>query len=275
GKIMVEYFTSTAETLAAQIDRSRELIEERGTPLQRAWLFNSLALLGLRRERYRASEETVEQARKGWELLEQVEARQEVSDIGFIYAFSLLWADRLDEAESHLLEILAEADRVGYATVQARCVAYLALIGRKRGRVEEARRWAERTLAVAETGGMAEYAAAAEAHLAWAALREGRLDEAAPRARRAHAEGRTMGGAYRVLTWITAWPLLGVELAEGNVDEAAGLARELLSPEAQPAPDPVARALAEAVGAIEDSDPEGARERLAEAARLAASEGYL
>lgn len=276
GTIMVEYFTSTPEILAAQIARSRPIIEAHGTPLQRAWLFNSLALLGLRRERFRASAETVDQARRGFELLDQVEERQEVSDIRFIYAFSLLWADRLDEAEEHLLDVLAEADRVGYSTVQARCVAYLALIARKRGTIEDARRWAERTLTVAEAGGMPEYTAAAEAHLAWAALREGRVEEAMERARTAHEAGRTIGGVYRVLTWITAWPLLGACLAQGRVAEAAGLARELLAPEAQPAPPEIAAALTDAVGAVDAGDEARANERLTEAAGLAAAgSGYL
>ena len=78
-----------------------------------------------------ASSETVAHARAGYESTLEAEARLETLDIHFIYAFSLLWAGRLDESERHLFEILEEADRVGYATIQARCVAYLAVIGRK------------------------------------------------------------------------------------------------------------------------------------------------
>jgi hypothetical protein len=84
-----------------------------------------------------------------------------------------------------------------------------------------------------------------------------------------------MGGAYRVLTWITAWPLLGVELAEGNVEEAAGLARELLEPAAQPVPPAIAEALAGAVAAAETGDLATARERLLAAASLARNPGFL
>lgn len=275
GRIMLQYFTSTPEVLAEQIERSRPVVEERGTPLQRAILFNSMALLGLRRERYVASDRTVDHARAGYEATRAVEARLEVGDVRFVYAFSLLWSGRLDEAEAHLREILAEADRVGYATVQARCVAYLALIGRKRGDVGAARSWAQRTLAVAAASGMAEYVAAAEAHLAWASLREGDRQGAADRARRAYEEGEKMGGAYHVLAWIVAWPLLAVCLDDGDLDQALELARRLLAPEVQPAPAPVREALAAAVVAAEAGNVGLARERLFEAAGLAREPGYL
>ncbi|HET6617066.1 MAG TPA: AAA family ATPase [Gemmatimonadota bacterium] len=275
GKIMLVYFTSTPEVLAEQIERSSVVIEVRGTPFQRAWFSSMSALLGLRQERYQASRATVAHAREGYEAAQQLETRVETADILFVYAFCLLWAGALDEAQRHLEEILVEAERMGYVTVQSRCVSYLALIGRKRGDVATARRWAERTLEVAAAGGMSEYVAAAEAHLSWAARREGNLEEAAMRARRAFDEGEKMGGAYHVLAWITTWPLLGVRLDEGDLDGALALGRRLLDPERQPAPTPIANALAEAIDAAEAGDRERASDRLADAARLAREPGYL
>jgi hypothetical protein len=192
-----------------------------------------------------------------------------------VYAFSLLWAGRLDESERHLRELLAEAERVGYATIQSRCVAYLALIHRKRGDVAETRRWATRTLEVCAASGMTEYVAAAEAHLAWADLREGKIREAGERARRAYEEGEKMGGAYRVLVWIVTWPMLGVRLQEEDLDGSIALARMLLAPEAQPATDPVRKALASAVSAADAGERDGAQELLREAAARAREPGYL
>ena len=275
GRIMLQYFTSTADVLAEQIERSAPVVEARGTALQRALLFNSMALLGLRRERYVASAKTVEHARAGFDATFDVEPRLEVADVRFVYAFSLLWADRLDESERHLRELLAEAERVGYATLQSRCIAYIALIHRKRGDVAGARRWAYRTLEAGAASGMAEYVAAAESHLAWAALREGNLPEAADRARRAHEEGEKMGGAYRVLAWIVTWPLLAVSLEEGDLERAVGLARSLLAPEVQPATEPVREALGEAVAAADAGDRDLAYARVREAAARAREPGYL
>ncbi|HJU86558.1 MAG TPA: hypothetical protein VJ788_04225, partial [Gemmatimonadota bacterium] len=275
GRIMLQYFTSTPEVLVEQIERSGPIVEARGTALQRALLFNSKALLGLRRERYVASAETVEHARAGYDATLGVEPRLEVGDVRFVYAFSLLWAGRLDESERHLRELLAEAERVGYATIQSRCVAYLALIHRKRGDLAETRRWATRTLEVSAASGMAEYVAAAEAHLAWADLREGKTREAGERARRAFEEGEKMGGAYRVLVWIVTWPMLGVSLREGDLDRSIALARLLLAPEAQPATKPVREALAEAVALWEAGDGDRARARLHQAATQAREPGYL
>ena len=275
GRIMLQYFTSTPDVLAAQIERSGPVVEARGTALQRALLFNSMALLGLRRERYVASAETVEHARAGYEATFDVEARLEVGDVRFVYAFSLLWAGRLDESERQLRELLAEAERVGYATIESRCVAYIALIHRKRGDVEGTRRWAHRMLEVSAASGMSEYVAAAEAHLAWAALREGKLLDAADRARRAYDEGEEMGGAYRVLAWIVTWPLLAVRLGESDLEGALELARTLLSPDVQPATEPVREALAGAVGAAVAGQWDLASIRLQEAAERAREPGYL
>ena len=84
-----------------------------------------------------------------------------------------------------------------------------------------------------------------------------------------------MGGAYHVLTWITAWPALGASLAEGDQESALALARELLDPAAQPAPPTIAEALTEAVAAVETGDHATARERLLAAATLARSPGFL
>jgi hypothetical protein len=84
-----------------------------------------------------------------------------------------------------------------------------------------------------------------------------------------------MGGAYHVLTWITAWPALGASLAEGDLEAAFALARELLDPAAQPAPPAIAEALIGAVAAADAGDPATARERLLAAATLARGPGFL
>jgi hypothetical protein len=217
----------------------------------------------------------VEHARAGYDATFAVEPRLEVADVRFVYAFCLLWAGRLEESERHLRELLVEAERVGYTTIQSRCVAYIALIHRKRGDVAGVRRWAHRTLQVGAAGGMAEYVAAAEAHLAWAALREGEPAQAGELARRAHAEGEKMGGAYHVLAWIVTWPFLAVCLMEGDLDRAVALARALLSPEIQPAEPSVRDALAAAVTAADAGDADLARSRLREAASRAREPGYL
>ena len=275
GRVALQYFTSTADVLADQLELSGPIVEARGTALQRALLFNSRALLGLRREQYVASAKTVEHARAGYDATFAVEPRLEVGDVRFVYAFSLLWAGRLEESEDHLRELLAEAERVGYATIQSRCVAYIALIHRKRGDVEGTRRWANRTLEVGAASGMAEYVAAAEAHLAWADLREGNLADAADHARRAHEEGEKMGGAYRVLAWIVTWPLLAVSLHEKDLDRAIELARSLIAPDVQPATEPVREALAGAVAAADAGERDLAFDRLREAAERAREPGYL
>ncbi len=245
GRVMLDYFLSDTDELAQRLSGSRPLIEAHGTPLQRGRLFATLALLGFRRERYAPSDETVAVARRAWEAVNESDDLAERVDIQFCYGFALLWAGRYAEAEGRLTEVLTLAERIGDTTTRARCVAYLALLERRRGRVDAAREWAERAMAVAAEGGMLEYTAAAHAHLAWCDLRDGDLDAAEDHARESRALWEKLGGPYRLLAWIPAWPALGVAVARGRRADALDLARFLLDPERQPMPEGIAAELRE------------------------------
>ena len=192
----------------------------------------------------------------------------------FIYGFSLLWANRLDDAEKQLTETLERAISVGDITLQSRCLTYLTLVHRKRGDVEAVETCAGRSLQAAETGGMTEYLAQANANLAWVAGRKGNLHELGQRSRAAIELWKLLPvpGPYVSMAWIAEWPALGLAFQQGSLDEALAYARSLLEPDRQPMPQDVSQSLRSALNA---SEPSAARMHLGNVVRVARLHGYL
>ncbi|HWC06903.1 MAG TPA: AAA family ATPase [Gemmatimonadota bacterium] len=274
GKLMLHYFMAAQAEIWGTIDRYREEFLAHGSPLQRGRLYNVMAVAGLQRERYVASSETVENARRAWETIEPSGVLHEAGHARFVYGFASLWAGRLEDADRELSATLALAERIGDLTLESRCVTYLALTHRKRGDITAARRYARRALEVAEAGGMTEYLAAAHAHLAWSAGREGRWDETEREGRAALELWEQIGGPYRLFLWMPVWPLLEAALARGRLEEAERHARVLLDPERQPMPEKLQQALEAATTAAESGESD-ARDRFSRLAELARVTGHL
>lgn len=272
-RIVLAYFMALLPRLDALLADTAELVGARGSPAQRAYFLQARALAALRRRRYVPDDETVAIARAAAEA-SVVMNPAEIGMTRFIYGFSLLWADRLDDAEVELRGTLERAERVGDITLQCRCLTYQTLIWRRRGRVEEVRWWAERALKLAEVGGMVEYVAQAQANLAWAARRTGDGRELERLARTAWERWQPLlqPGPYTFLAWIAEWPVLALELSRDAITEALKHARALLGPDRRPLPEDLTAALEDAVAA---ETLEAARPRLERAAEIATRYGYL
>jgi class 3 adenylate cyclase/tetratricopeptide (TPR) repeat protein len=272
-RALLAYFMAPVSRLDANIEAAGRLVEAHGTPAQRTNLLHIRALAALRRRRYIADAETVGMARAAAEASVLMNPA-EIGMTRFIHGFALLWADRLDEAEAELLGTLEGAERVGDVTLQSRCLTYLTLLYRKRGEMEEVRRWAARTLKVAEAGGMIEYIAQAQANLAWAAWRTRDIAEFERLAASAWDLWQTLPrpGPYVALAFIAEWPEFARELSRGHISEALDHARALIGPDLQPTPDHLTAALRDAVTA---QTPEAACPLLERAAEIAARYGYL
>jgi tetratricopeptide (TPR) repeat protein len=102
-----------AEELAEQM---KPVVEQQGTPEQRGKFFNSLALTGIRRERYVPSDLTVSYARSAVVAIQESDNLVETVWIQFIFGFVLLWYGALDEAEEELRKAQALTERVGDVT---------------------------------------------------------------------------------------------------------------------------------------------------------------
>jgi class 3 adenylate cyclase/DNA-binding SARP family transcriptional activator len=255
----LRYFTAPLELLQDSLATYRPIVERHGTPRQRAYVLGCMGTASLRAERYVTGEESLGYMRAS---LAAARASGDVGGIAeqrFVLGFALLWAWRLDEAEVELSEALAVAERLGLTTLLTRCLTYLTILQRRRDDVTGGRRFAELALHAAETAHMEEYVAQARANLAWVAWREGDDGRAAELARQAWSGWD--GYLQRVWAWSPVFPLLGLALRAGRLDEAGDLAEVLLDPTRQGLPP-----------AVDEPLRAG---RLTEAAAHAADYGYL
>ena len=272
-RLQLLYFGAPLETFEHEVGRVRPLVEARGTPAQRSFLFNWLGMAVLRRDRFVTGDETLAFERAALAAALETGSISRIAFARFAYGFCLLWSWKLDEAETEMQEGLALAERVGDATTAVRCLNYLGVIERKRESVDTARELANRTLEAAQRTEMLEYVFQARATLSWIAWRDGDHELAEEHAR-AVWPGWDEILIQRVFAWMPVWPLLGMALARGAEAEAVEHARTILDPTRQPMPPELESVLAEAVAAWEGDDPEVAA-RLEHAATLAARHGYL
>jgi hypothetical protein len=161
----------------------------------------------------------------------------------------------------------------GDVTLQARCLAYLLIVARRRGLGGEMVALAQRCLAVAGPARMLNYVGAAEAGLAWVAWRAGATAEAGRLARAALASWARFE-QVNPLQWQALWPLLGLALERDEVAEAIDHAGALLRPEQQALPDAVAGPLAAGLAAWAGGQAAAAGAHLAQALATARRMNY-
>lgn len=172
-----------------------------------------------------------------------------------------------------MLAGLKLAERAGDVTLQSRCLTYLTVICRKRGQVEETRRYVSRSLAVAATGQMLEYIGAAKANQAWIAWREGNLTGVQEKGRAALEAWQGIRGFP--IQWLARWPLIGVALVQDELSEAIQHARAVLPPPQQILPAALTMQVEEAIDAWEGGKLETVRTHLHRAIELAQETDYL
>ncbi|MGD8968912.1 MAG: hypothetical protein PVI07_15510, partial [Anaerolineae bacterium] len=182
----------------------------------------------------------------------------------FGLGFSLLWRDELAEAEDALQSALSLAERTGDIVLQARCLSFLTILGRRRGQVEDVRRAIPPSLAAARAAAVSQCVGTAQANLAWVAWREGALSEA-------EANGQAALETWKqfpnfMFQWTALWPLTGVALARREVGKAMDYVRILLDPLQQRPPEEMATALERALDAWDQDRADAAQRYLQQAA---------
>lgn len=269
-RLLLLYWWQRAEEMAARIDAIQSDVARHGTAEQRATLLGHLSRQANARNRYAPSKAGLDNARAALAALPVGADPEQRMVYQFGYGFNLLWHGELDEAEAEMEQALAAAELTGDVALQARCLAYLLLVARRRGLGGEVMALAHRCLAVAGPARMHNYTGAAEAGLAWVAWRARSTAEAGRLARAALASWRQFEQAYP-LQWQALWPLLGLALEQDQVGEAIGHAGALLRPDQQALPDALAGPLAEGVAAWAAEQAAAAGGYLAQA--LAAAQG--
>lgn len=249
-KMSLYYGLVRLEEMAALAERCRPVVGRYGTAMQRGEYHRGLQMLGLRRENYAVSDQTVEEGRAA------VDAFREAGDENALtltisgLGFTLLWAGHLQEAEAPMLEGLERTERAGDVAVMSRVLTYLHVLYRRRGELERVRHYAERALKLATERGQDEYAGMANASLAWLAWKQGTAAEAESLAR----EAVTLWAKAPLSTpfeWTARLVLIGLAAERGDVEEGTAQARALLQPQQQRLPAELTAALEQAAGAVD------------------------
>lgn len=275
-RIDVHYWLNSWETMAELANETETIVERHGTPAQRIRFLAALVLTHLLHERHGPSDQAVAEARAALALSETgLDAERAFHR--FLLSFALLWHGDLDEAEEQMLNALAEAKRTEDVSLQARCLTYLTMLQRKRGRVDGTHHYCTRGLAAAEAAVMPEYVGTARANLAWVAWRKGDVAEAQAHGRAALAAWQQLpvGHASCSFQWTALLPLIAVALARGSVEDAIAPARALLVSWQQRLPDAVTACVSEAIRNWEQGQEDSAASCLRDALDVAQRTGYL
>ena len=272
-KMWLRYWQRQVHKMAELAEKARPAVEQYGTPVQRARFFQVLVLIAQARDRYRATEETIELARASLSASQELNNPSFIALSRFMLGFSLLWRDELAEAQDALQSSLSLAERTGDVVLQARCLSFLTILSRRRGQVEDVRRYITPSLATATAAGVSQCIGTAHGNLAWVAWREGDLSEA-------EANGQAALETWKqypnfMFQWTALWPLTGIALARQELGRATDYVRILLDPLQQRLPEEIATALESCLAAWDQGQADIAQGHLQRAAEMARELGYL
>jgi len=276
-RMWLYYWLGQWHAMSELADQVRLGVEQHGTPTQCISFFLSLANMYSRRDRYVVSEETLAFCQTAVAISQESGNLGEIAWARFVLGFNQLWHGDLDGAEKQMQTALALAERTGDVVHQSRCLAYLTILYRKRGQLEEARQYVSRSLAAATAGQMVEYIGTTQANLAWVAWREGHMAQAEVNGRAALELWHQLpaGHSSCAFQWTALWPLISTAFLQDQVEQALDHARALLEPTQQRLPDALTAAVEKAIQAWEEDEAKTVRPYLSQAIELAQEMGYV
>jgi DNA-binding SARP family transcriptional activator len=264
----LQYWQNRLHEAAARIGALTALVEQHAAADQRIRYFISAAMICLRRDRYAPGEASRVYLHAAQALAQGSALAQSIPAIHFQLGFLHLWHGAPADAEERLRVALALAERSGDITLQARCLTYLACIGRLCGDVGVVRQRTEPLLKAAMQAQMPDYIAVAHACHAWLAERAGDLEAVFQHGEAALALWAGLPFDYP-FHWLALWPLLAAALRRNQLDLAVKYAHGLLHPSQQLLPAAVAAELQAADASMMAGQAAQAHSRLQTAVDLA------
>jgi tetratricopeptide (TPR) repeat protein len=273
-KMSLCYGLARLEQMEALAEGCRPVVERYGTAPQRGEYHRGQQMLGLRREHYAVSEQTVAEGQAAVEAFREAGDENNLTLTISGLGFTLLWAGRLDDAEALMLEGLECTERAGDVAVMSRVLTYLHVLYRRRGEGDQVRQYAHRALALSTERGQDEYAGLARASLAWLAWKEGRRAEAKKLALEAVALWQK-APLSTPFEWTARLVLLALEWERKSVSAAGEQIEAMLRPQQQRLPEGLSLALDEAKRAAQGQDASRAAESVGRVVEAARAGGYL
>ncbi|HZU68694.1 MAG TPA: AAA family ATPase [Ktedonobacteraceae bacterium] len=260
----------SVDEMTAIIEKAQDIVEKHGTAEQRGRFFQAVIARDSRRNRYMGSEQSLAYRRQGLATVLETGNKDLIGFGHFVLANGLLFSEQLEEAEEQMRMAMKLAEEIGSTPLLVRCLTFLAIILRRRGKVEEVRQVVARSLAMPE----ARNSAIIQGHQAWLAWRDGNLTgaEACGKTSLENRQGRQPTNSFQ---WVAIWPLAGVATTRGNFTEAIDYVRMLLDSTQQPPSEELRTLLESALKAWDAGQEAEAQEILQQAAPLAEQMGYL
>jgi DNA-binding SARP family transcriptional activator len=284
--MMRYYWLGDWAAMTPLADKARFIVELYGSARQRAAFYMALAYMCLRRDCYVTTDETLDYMRLYLHASQQVDDPSDLAFAKFNNGFAWLWRGDFNRADAFMHEAFTLAERIGDLDIQSRCLTYLTISARMRGRVDQVRLLNARSMAVAQAANRPEYIATAHANDAWLAWRD--HDQGAVEAHvrdalavEAHVRdalanwSQPVGGHALWFEWTAQFPLLAARLEHDDMARAIECARDLLHPSHLRLPDPLMATLEASVAACERGQANQARAHLERVIMLAQEMRYL
>jgi class 3 adenylate cyclase len=256
------------------LDAVRPVLEARGNASRRYGYYMSAASERVTRDGLRADEQALADFRRALAAAEESRDTKDIGYATYFVAWALWLRGDFDAAQEYLKAALAIAERVGEVVLRANALGSLALVGLGRHDVAAVREFAPRAEAAAEAVDHC-LKSWATAPLAWLAWQDGRPDDVVAIAQTATDRGPSDVPNADSYKWVYLLPLAAVHLDRGDVAAAVAQAREVLGPDQQVLPDPLATAMRQACQAWEAGAPGPAVASLRAALDIAAGLGYF
>lgn len=235
------YFGGRGRELPDHIERVEPVIESHGTPAQQFDHLRVRLLDEFVSTRWVLDDHCVNDALRALDIAISGADPGRVAEGYFAAGFTLLWADRVDEAAEMLEQAVARTRRVGDVVEECRARAYHAVALRRAWRVDEAETAAESALELATQLDNGYYQGHAYGVLSWVEWRRGtgRCPEFGDLAYRSWGTASHEGqvGLNTEFAWIAALPLAADAWERGLLEAAASHLRNVLVPWERPLPD--------------------------------------
>ncbi len=268
-RIWLHYWQNHVDEMTLLAESVQPIIEQDGTPGQRARFFNGLTLMGYKQERYLLSSGTIAHSLSAVSASRKSDSLNVRSMSQFLLGFSYLWGDVLEKAEVPLQAALKLAEDIGDVVLQSRCLTYLIVVYRCLGRLEHVRAFIPQSIDVAKTAQLHEYIGMAKANLAWVALQEENVAEVENNGHAALDIWRQLHPYHSSFKWTALWPLIAIRLSEDRTSEAIECVQTMLDPNQKRLPDALAGALESTLHFWDTRDEKSVRSQLTHAMKLA------
>ncbi|MGB1319999.1 MAG: protein kinase domain-containing protein [Vibrio gallaecicus] len=136
-------------------------------PLSQAQFYDAKLQFELRNNRYDLSQEQIDLAQQAYDASLKTDDHPLQTHCLFSLGFTCLFSQQYSTAKQHLLAALEHANEKADTTLKTRCLAYLVVLFRLQGDIDNTRIYLKQALFYARESGMDDYVAIASANEAW------------------------------------------------------------------------------------------------------------